>query len=294
MQQPINLLNLCEGLLAKWHSEEELRIPVEYLRKFGERNGLQLIKRNFKGVYKYKMVRRSINTIYISDESEKRFSFLDIADIHIGNKYFDEQMLRNILEEAFYRNVNQVFIAGDIFEGFNFSEFCNKIYLDSINRAVDIFSEYKLDYYAICGNHDYSYEQIGLPNPLKRIAAILKEKNINFNYFDQYLVDFIICGVGKRVMHVERQDYNKKNEFQIAKLNAFERKGFINSLYQNQEFPLRFFEVGHIHDNLELYYSKKKIYISQPGSFLTKDNISKRGNFISGRIDEERVILDDI
>jgi DNA repair exonuclease SbcCD nuclease subunit len=216
---------------------------------------------------------------------------MDIADLHIGHPDFDEEALRDRLKQAVERGVEAVFIAGDIFEGFLDEAPETMPYLQQIELAYSIFKDYKLTYYAINGNHDLTFEQLGLPNPIKRLEVLLRNDGIDFHFFDTYLMDFVICGVIKRVMHVERQDFNKKSIFAILKLKMFDEAGMLSNEFEGTSYPVRFFQVGHIHVNVQMYYSKRKVFISQPGSFIRADKVAERANFIFGKVIDQRVFM---
>lgn len=287
----VNLLHLCEMMVLRWHSEEEVNISIETLRKFAEKNHLELRQKLVKDKTKYKMVRKEIPVCFISDDSEKNFKFLDIADIHIGNKWFDENALREVLRQAVEVGIKDVFIAGDIFEGVSSECECLKEHSAQIEYAYQIFKDYPLTYYSINGNHDYTFEQIGMCNPIKILAAKLKEVGIDLYHFDTYIMDFVICGVVKRVMHVERQDFTKKRIFAVEKLRQFERELGLIVLHEGKEYPIRFFQAGHIHVNVQMYYPRRKIFISQSGSFLKKDGNEEKANFITGYVIDKKVFM---
>ncbi len=286
----VNLLHLCENMLLRWCNEDELRVPVPLFENFAKRNNFHILKRCIDGRYFYKLVRWGIPVFYISGNEEKEFRFMDIADLHIGHPNFDELALREKLASAISNGVERVFIAGDVFEGVC-SETVETHYYEQIEQAYSIFKDYPLKYYVINGNHDYTFEQVFLTNPIERLATRLKGIGIDFQYFDAYLVDFVICGVVKRVMHVERQDFNKKSIFAILKLKMFDEDGMLQNTYQDVTYPVRFFQVGHIHVNVQMYYAKKMIYISQSGSFIRTEKAFERANIISGRVIDHKVFM---
>ena len=287
----VNLLHICEIMTGRWVDESEIRVPIETFKRFAERNNFTVEKKLKGDTYKYKLSRVKIPIYFISGSDQKEFRFMDIADVHIGNAHFDEKALRNKLRYAVYSGVNQVFIAGDLFEGIC-NDNCEITYSSQIEYAFNIFKDYPLHYYAINGNHDYSFEQRSLPNPIKTLSIRLKEIGINFEYFDTYLMDFIICGVIKRVMHVERQDFSKKSIFATLKLKQFDEDGMLLNTYEGNTYPVRFFQVGHIHVNVQMYYSKRKVFISQSGSFIETDRSSDCANVISGNVIDQKVLMD--
>ena len=287
----VNLLHLCEVMTNCWLSEDEIRVPFDVFKKFAKRNNFNIEKKTFDDVVKYKLKRKKIPVYFISGEEEKEFCFMDISDLHIGNKRFDGRALRERLQYAVDNGIKYVFISGDVFEGCT-DETTEYSYLEQIMLAYYIFRDYpQLIFYVINGNHEYSFEQVGLPNPLKRLEAMLKCEGIDFNFFDVYLMDFIICGVVKRVMHVERQDFNKRRIFAALKIKKFDEEGSLKIKYNDKEYQVRFFQVGHIHINVQMYYAKKKVFISQPGSFLKREYSGDRANIIRGKVIDGKIFM---
>jgi hypothetical protein len=270
----------------------QIHVPIGLLENFASRNGFKIVKKKKDGVCLYRLERLRIPTYFISGDDVQDFKFVDISDLHIGNPSFDERALRRKLAMAVSQGYRDVFIAGDIFEGVVDENVEYMPYAQQIELARSIFKDYDLTYYAINGNHDYTFEQQGLQNPIKRLETLLrKDDGIDFKFFDAYLMDFIICGVIKRVMHVERQDFDKKSIFAILKLKMFDEQGMLLNTFGDNVYPVRFFQVGHIHVNVQMYYGKKMVYISQPGSFIKEDRLFDRANFISGRVIDKRVFM---
>ena len=289
----VNLLHVCELLTHRWHDASEIQVwvPLETLFKFAERNNFTVHRKYSRGRYRVKLERSIIPVCVISDENTPEFKFMDISDIHIGHPNFDENLLREKLQYAVDNDINLIFIAGDLFQGIQ-SEHEPSYYCEQLAQAFDIFKDYPLTYHAINGNHDYSFEQVGLPNPIQTLSARLKAEGIDFNFHDVYLMDFAIGGVIKRVMHVERQSYNLKRIFAIIKLRQFEYDGWMVNTVGGRLLPVRFFLAGHIHTNVQIYYSKKKIFISQPGSFIHdygKDEDC--ANIFIGKVIDQKIFL---
>lgn len=290
----VNLLHICEKMTTRWYAEEEIRVPIDSLKKFAEKNNLELKRRLAKNKVKYKMVRHAIPVHFISGEEESNIKILDISDIHIGNPNFDEEAFKGVLKQALDINVSAVFIAGDIFEGTT-SDVADdnviQVHIAQVDKAFELFKQFPLKYYVINGNHDYTFEQIGLANPVKMLASKLLNAGIEFHFFDTYVMDFIISGVVKRVMHVERQDFTKKKIFAVEKLRQFEKELGLIVYYGGIEYPIRLFQAGHIHINVQMYYARRKIFISQSGSFLKNDETEERANFITAKVIDKKVFM---
>lgn len=292
----VNLLNLCERLIRNWISVSEVEnlVSVDYLRTFVKRNYMELIERIDNGQERYyKVIRKKIPTFFISDDNNSKFSFLDLSDIHFGHSEFKESMLRAKLQEAIDRGVVHVFIAGDIFEGIfkNVSyEEALAIEYKQLDMAYNVFKDYNLNYYAINGNHDYTFEFYGLHNPIDLLKTKLRRIGINFNFFDVYMMDFIIAGVAKRVMHIEKYRRPQTGFCVTERISRFTDEELIVR-YAGKDYPVRFFTCGHIHINMSLYDEERHIYISQPGSFVQGDNTCVRGIFVEGEVNDENVIV---
>ncbi len=289
----VNLLNLCEEMTKSYVEESRLRVSQDVFRKFAKKHHF-IIKTQVKNnKMRFKLYRKEIPIYFISGEEEKEFSFLDLGDIHIGNKYFDEESLRKRLSEAIDKGVKYVFIAGDLFEGYNSNSSIQ--YLSQIEYAYNIFKDYPLIYFAINGNHEYSFEQNGYDNPIRYLSVLLKKDGIEFHHFDTYIMDFIICGVIKRVMHIEnieKRGHDMDWSPAIDKLDIFEQNELLENFYKGRLYTVRLFQIGHVHVNMQRFYSKRKVFISQAGSFIGDDPYEKKGNFIKGRIVNKKVVID--
>lgn len=287
-----NLLNVCETMTNRWVTEKEMHVPLETIAEFAEKNHMALRESYTSMKTKYKLKRMEIPVHFISGDEEKEIDFLDISDLHIGNSEFDEYELRMILEQARFNNVKYVFIAGDVFEGapeLVSVEDASDMHFQQVSIAFQIFKDYPFKYYVINGNHDYMFEQLGLCNPIKRLAKQLEKEGIEFNFFDTYLQDFIIGGVVKRMMHVERQYFSRRKNFALTKLKKLEEEFGMSVEYEGVEYPIRFFHVGHIHTNVLIYNPRRKVFISLAGSFLKGDRLEDRGNIVSAKIFDGKV-----
>lgn len=291
----VNPLNLCERLIQSWLLADEVErlIDFEYFQNFALRNNMQIAQRvNTNGKKYYRIFRKNIHTCYISGSEINTFSFLDLSDLHIGHPDFKEKILRAKLKEAMKQEVEYVFIAGDIFEGVQkylpYQEVLDMEY-KQLDIATNIFGDYPLNYYAINGNHDYAFETFELHNPIHLLENHLRRQGINFNFFDTYIADFIVCGVAKRVMHIEKYTKDKYKPCAIERFNRFKGDETV-AIYDGVEYPIRFFTCGHIHSNMELYYQRKKVFISQPGSFIQGNEKSERGIFVHGEVIGNRIL----
>ncbi len=288
----VNLIHLCELMTRSYVYESQLRIPTKVFKHFATRNNF-IVKTQVKNnKIRFKLYRKEIPIYYISGDDVKDFHFLDLGDIHIGNLKFDESSLRKRLAQAQEEGIKQVFIAGDLFEGCCNS--CEHQYLNQIEHAYRIFKDYPFSYYAINGNHEYSFEQLNYENPINRLQKMLRQDGVDFHYFDTYIMDFVICGVIKRVMHIENIDksgHDKSWTPAINKLDRFDEDGLLQNFYKGKLYTVRLFQIGHIHMNMQRFYSRKKVYISQAGSFIGDEPLEEKGNFIKGRVANKKVVI---
>lgn len=268
-------------------SGEETRFPLLKLRK----RGIPLVK------------------LYSRNESN-RFNYLDIADIHAGHFDFSTEELEAVLSK-YYRNgkplVDKIFIAGDLFEGLEENEitfesytqcksiqaYVNDICLKQVKLLYRVLSKYDFDYIAINGNHEYTFEQLGMESPIALLERMMKKNGSRFAFYDTYLIDFLIGGVIKRMMHLESYCQRDGAVHAYDRLNSFKEHGGLYRIYDGQKYPIRMFQCGHIHRKEELYYSPNKVHISQSGSFIKKEMLYIPAIHMKGIIlDDNRILRD--
>lgn len=304
----INALKLLEKANAQklLASSEELGIEYELFKSIAKRCGflVQELKENGQLYFKLKKNGIPLVELYSSEESNK-FNFLDLSDFHVGNKHFDENKLHKILQEAVEKNVNQVFIAGDVFEAvYDISQYDFRImnmqkqkhiercFKSQLYTIYNILKKYNLNYYVINGNHEYGYEQLGIMNPLRELEQKLRASGINFNAYDTYIVDFFVAGVVKRVMHLESYYERKTVCNAMERLYEFERHGGLEVKISEKEVaPIRFLECGHVHLTMELYSARNNVYVIQPGSLIVTENPYESGIFVRGETTKEKNII---
>jgi hypothetical protein len=271
-----------------WLTEEKIPMDKRIFFNIAKRAGITILEKSINGKIHYSMQLNKIPVIFLSNNRTNQFNFLDLADLHIGDKAFNEEEFRAILSKAVKDKVKYVFFSGDLLHGITIDETIDRkcakeVFIQQIRQAYNILIDYKLNYYAINGNHEYTFEQIGLENPLSVLAKAFRKSSRKFTYIDSYVADFIICGVGKRVMHIETQS-KKRGEGVIQcveRLHAFKDEGDLFTEYKGKKYQIRFFQTGHFHGRLKVYDDKTNIYLTQPGA-LIKDQQS--GIFLKGEI----------
>ncbi len=115
----INVLKLIEKANANYFSQDSYELGIDYnlFKDISKRCGYRVQEKNANNQRMFKIKKQGIPIVNLySREENNKFNFLDISDLHVGNKLFDADKLHNILEKAIERNVSHVFIAGDIFE----------------------------------------------------------------------------------------------------------------------------------------------------------------------------------
>ena len=272
--------------------------------------GFQAIHIGDKDGEKVMLKRLGIPTVKLYDyEESNEFHWLDLSDFHVGHKDFCEDVLIDVLAKYYERVKNKrhkyVFIAGDAFNALDDSslsyELVNKspnyrkqvlrMYYQQQNILVSILSRFPLDYFAVNGNHEYMYVQLGLPSPLKAIEYKMFTAGINYRYYDTYVMDFIIAGFAKRVMHLEGYGHLQEGVNPVYdRVQKFAQNKQLVSYYKRVKYPVRFILSGHRHIHQVTYDSALKIYIVEAGSFIKREMVYRPSVFISGRADKKKLI----
>lgn len=229
-----------------------------------------------------------IYKLYDKDVSN-HFNYVDLSDLHVGHPHFSADVLENCLNK-FYKNgkptVDYVFIAGDLFEGITSDIYSydllkmnptvqkevEDIRRKQISKICNVLLKYDFDYRVINGNHEYTFEQLGLNSPTRELETIMRKRSKRFTFYDTYVVDFVIAGVVKRMMHLESYCQRDGANQAVDRLNEFKKHGGLKPRYENVPYNIRMFHCGHIHVHSEMYDSANKIFISQSGSFI-KDEL---------------------
>lgn len=290
---------------------EELGIEPRVFEDVAKRCGFETV---FKGKGTKKCIRlrkRGIPIIMLYDKDiSNKFNYLDLADIHAGHQDFSPEVLENVLAR-YHRDgkpqVDYVFIAGDLFEGVPETEFSYELVMANphmheqaegilrhqVNLLFNVLSKFDFDYRAINGNHEYTFEQLGIESPIKLLETKMRNAGKRFTYYDTYIVDFVIAGVVKRMMHLESYQQREGAIHAYDRLARFKTHGGLNPYFGNQKYPIRLFQCGHVHKREELYESKDKIFISQSGSFIKHELLYIPAIHMKGTVLEDNRILRD-
>jgi len=221
--------------------------------------------------------------LFVSKASRdtQHIKFLELSDIHAGSKMFDEQGLRDVLQRALDDGYVDAHISGDLVDG-------NKLYRgqqknlrywrceDQADYLAEILMEYDLNYVAVKGNHDESYEKVGSPNPIRLIEMRMREEDKNFVFLDSMAGDLVIAGVVKRMVHLDGgRAYAKSYPGQTYLRNLFDSHGE-DVWIRGNKYRLRFGQFGHFHSNI--MYEASGVYCTHPGNFqFPNDYTTRRG-----------------
>jgi predicted phosphodiesterase len=165
--------------------------------------------------------------------------------------------------------INRVYVTGDVVDGINvFRGHREYLITDSIEGQTDIAAKSlsqhpKLEFWAISGNHDFSFTKQNGARPL----AILEKKIHNFRNLGDLRADIIEDGIKTRLLHGAsgRITYATSYPSQVYLRDLF--TGFEREDMSSIPHMLL---LGHYH---RVYQGQDHgIYILQPGSFQDPDN----------------------
>ncbi|HLD89374.1 MAG TPA: metallophosphoesterase [Candidatus Nanoarchaeia archaeon] len=215
------------------------------------------------------------------------------GDWHAGCVQFDGSGLEKYLKECVQRGVKDVFVAGDLVDGY-------KVYRGQLNNLVawkiddqvaivaDVLNRFPdLHFYAIGGNHDYSFEQHNGANPL----ALLETKIKNFTNLGNYKADVIIHGVFMRVLH---------GDGGAAYAKSYPGQKYLRSLMggagskihvKDKFYELSILHLGHYHT--EMKYNEFGVAVYHNGNFQRPNDFTTRRGLVGprgGRIVEMDIV----
>lgn len=290
---------------------EELGIEPHVFEDVARRCGFEPIMLGSGIKTRIKLKKRGIPIVKLYDKDESnRFNYLDIADIHAGHPDFSPEVLDEVLAKYYNGGkptVDYVFIAGDLFEGITTDEYSyelvtqnphmkervNSIRNHQVNLLFNVLSKYDFDYRVINGNHEYTFEQLGVDSPIALLERMMHQRQKKFTYYDTYIIDFVIAGVVKRMMHLESFHQREGAVHAYDRLMKFRKHGGLTPYYGDKKHPIRMFQCGHIHRREELYDSMDKIFISQSGSFIKDELLYAPSIHMKGTVlDDNRILRD--
>lgn len=207
-------------------------------------------------------------TIIISPRSSREASlkWLAFSDTHFGCKQFDEAGLRRVLELGIKQGYRHAYFSGDLVDGIdvyrgqmpNLSEWSLE---DQVARASSVLEDYEYDYYAIGGNHDYSWVKKGAPNPVDLVSKRIP----NFRVIGELKGDVVIEGVPMRLVHGDGGGaYARSYPAQKYVRNLF-ASGNMDVEINGRSQPLQILQIGHFHTNG--VFEDAGVKIIYPGAF---------------------------
>lgn len=233
--------------------------------------------------------------ISLKNSEAKDVKWLELSDICIGSKFFDEETLRYALDRAKKDGYKYVHIAGNICAGHpkykkQFPTLDLLTLEDQVQKAVEIFSDYPcFEYHVIHGDKDCSFEKYGSVNPLLIIQKVLREKKIKFNYFHDYSANLIIEGVVKRMVHLKSsRAYTRSYRIDMYLRNQFENIGD-NVLIEGHNYNLAFIQFGHLLVNS--YDLKGSTHLTSSSGFIfdKTNSLDESSSYPSARLCETTI-----
>ncbi len=212
-------------------------------------------------------------------------SYLELSNLQVGSKFFNEASLRYMLDAAKERSIQHVHLAGDIVWGKPVKKYAiyTKIFgsQGQANEVTRVLSDYPdFHYYAINGDCEKSFlEKISNTpevNPLYEVSSKLKEKDIKFTYINNSKCDFVIFGVVLRMLHEGKlnQPYTRDYPIVIPERTAMAKSGN-KVIVDGKEFDLGAIYYGSIRNTQETYYGG--IYVTTTsGPTFDPENRSDR------------------
>lgn len=191
-------------------------------------------------------------------------SYMEISNLLIGSKFFNEASLRYMLDIAKEQKIRHIHLGGDIVWGkpikklAKFTKFFSSE--SQANEVIRILSDYtNFHYYAINGDREQTFiSAMGKENeinPLFKVSQELKDKNIKFTYINSDKCDFVIMGLVFRMLHEGglKKPYTRDYPIVIPERNAMAKAG--NKVIINgQEFDLGAMYYGSIPNAQNTYY----------------------------------------
>ncbi len=230
--------------------------------------GMNIVSEKFsKGTYYFIPSRER----YIPKNNLETDYFALISDTHIGNRYAEEEALKEFYDEVYSRGIHEVFHAGDLLEGVGvYKGQINDLAGDSINTQEQIekvIKNYpkkrKVKTYVIAGNHDLkNYTNQGV-DPVKMIS----ERRSDFVYLGQYygrvkLPEDIIL----ELIHPSGSAPYSKDYAMLKYLRNRAKDSYPDIL-----------SMGHYHSSM--YRNIQGTHAFMPGCFLGETDFTRRMGF---------------
>lgn len=272
---------LCQGKYAL----KELGINQSFIRKMKDAGYRILSQESTQGRQYY--IQQALQNPYVflsgRSRNEQHVQWIELSDIHAGSLQFDEQGLRDTLQQAVDGGYKEAHISGDLCDGYKVypGHLKNLRYWKAEEQAellTEILLDYSLSYYAIHGNHDFSYVREGSPNPVSLIEKDMLKEGKHFSYLNGMAGDLVIYGTLKRLVHLDGgRVYAKSYPGQTYVRNLLDSHGE-NAWIAGKDYRLRFLQCGHFHTDVE--FESAGIYLTHPGNYQFPNEYTVRRGLV--------------
>lgn len=190
----------------------------------------------------------------IKIEFDNRFTFLAMADTHIGNVHENMELVKNLYKYAEEHNIKYVFHLGDLVEGSSVRESKDfRIKRDSVDEQIDYLTRTypkhdSINTMYILGNHDYRWLNDGID-----ISKIIDNRRYDMHFLGYKNSKLIL---GNRTILLQ-------HPFTIER--SFKYDDEIEELYPNYNFDLIL--RGHTHHNGIYVNDKNSIVVNVPACY---------------------------
>lgn len=271
---------------------EQLKLRSRDIRDL-KKKGFNVKRHRVNGnTYYYIKTKADNNTLIISPSSNAQTEIwsADISDTHAGCKHFNEYGLRTFLDKAAQEGFTHVHHSGDLCDGYGvyrgqLNELSAWKSEDQAKILADVLNDYPLDYIAIKGNHDVSFEMKGgLP-----VGKILERMVPELTYIDDICGDLVLEGVLKRLLHLAGHGYAKSYPGQVYVRNLLDADRGHEKI-GNKRYQIQVIQMGHCHT--DMLYETAGIYIMHPGNFQGPNEFLTRRGLVGpsgGRLTKMKV-----
>lgn len=269
---------------------EEIGVSLDQILELKNLGYRVLNQQTAKGKTYYITTSSETASVFISGKSLEMqiVRYVELSDLHFGSRQHYIEGMRFLLDFACELGFKEAHISGDICDGFKVypGHQNNLLYFkaeDQADFAAAVLGDYPIHYYAITGNHDYSYEKLGGVNPLKMIETEINtsRKGATFSFLDSFSADLIICGVAKRMVHLDGgRTYSKSYPAQTYLRNLVSAQG-LDVRVRGNKYPLRLLQGGHFHSFMTMEDSKMQVTTS--GNFQLPNPYTERRGLIGAQ-----------
>lgn len=203
------------------------------------------------------------------DGKKHSWRFAYMGDTHIASTFHLPKSTKASLDRLVELGVKHVFHSGDVVDGNGiYKGHSENILTSSVEKqtdlAAELFSKYdgKLRFWAIAGNHDYSFTQQNGAKPL----ALIEAKTNNFVNLGDMRADVKINDLRIRLLHgAGGRAYARSYPSQ-----TYLRDYFSGLDREDMKDIPHFLFLGHFHTKVHI--KDHGIEVFQPGSFQDGDN----------------------